>query len=78
MPPIAWIPVEKDTPEQGERVMVKNAIHCWDTTWRHCLADRKLPTPVLMWSRDEIPTLLERAGQVDPESVTQQIRVAKR
>lgn len=75
--PIRWIPVSKDTPEPGERVMVKNSCHCWDTEWRQAMADPGLPAPVLMWSREEVGTLKKRVSSVDPQSIEKQIRVKR-
>ena len=75
--PIKWIPLTVCQPLPLERVMVKNAIHCWDTEWREALADPSLPSPVLMWSRDEIPTL-RGAPLVDPTGIMDQMTRRKR
>ena len=75
--PIKWTKVAASTPNPGERVMVKNAIHCWDTEWRAALADPSLPSPVQMWSRDEISTL-RGAPLVDPTGILDQMLRRKR
>ena len=57
--------------------MVKNAIHCWDTEWREALADPSLPSPVLMFSREEVDTL-RRAPVIDPTGIMDQMERRRR